>query len=67
MKKCCPSIARRDRLRMEWARKYMRTDTMLVLFTDESKATLDGPDGQSKGCDEECPKGMRHQHGVGGL
>ena len=47
--------------------KYMKTDIKFVDFTDESTATLDGPDGWSEGCDEECPKGMRRQHGVGGL
>ena len=33
------------RLRLEWAKKYMKTDKKLVIFTEEARATLDGPDG----------------------
>ena len=29
---------------MEWSRKCMKTDMKLALFTDESKATIEGPD-----------------------
>ena len=41
-----PSLtSRHKRLRMEWSRKYMKTDMKFVLFIDESRASLDGPDG----------------------
>jgi hypothetical protein len=39
----------------------------VCFFTDESRATLDCPDGWSKGWDEECPKKRKFQHGGGGL
>jgi hypothetical protein len=38
------------RLWMEWSRKYMKTDMKFVLFTEESRASLDGPDDWAKGC-----------------
>ena len=31
--------------RLEWSRKYMKTDFSKVLWTDEMRGTLDGPDG----------------------
>ena len=31
-------------LLMEWSRKCMKTDMKLALFTDGSKATIEGPD-----------------------
>ena len=34
--------------RMAWAKKYLKLDFQHVLFTDECRATLDGPDGWSK-------------------
>ena len=55
------------RLRMEWSKKYMKTDMNFVLFTDESRATLDGPDGWAKGWvynGETCHTRMRHQQGL---
>ncbi len=30
--------------RMEWVKKYMKTDFSSVIFTDECRARLDGPD-----------------------
>jgi hypothetical protein len=56
------------RLQMEWSRKYMKTDMKFVLFTDESRASLDGPDGWAKGWvfnDDKCPNRMRRQQGGG--
>ena len=32
---------RHKTLRMDWAKTYMKTDMKYILFTDESKATLD--------------------------
>jgi hypothetical protein len=62
--KCCPLTARYNHFRKEWARKYMRIDRIFVLFTDKSRAALDG---WSKGWDEGCPEGMIRQHDVRGL
>ena len=56
--------------RMAWAEKYMKTDFQQVLFTDEARATLDGPDGWAK---VWSPKGaalpyrVRRQQGGGGV
>jgi hypothetical protein len=55
---------------MEWSRKYMKTDMKFVLFTDESRASLDGPDGWAKGWvfnGDNCPDRMRRQQGGGGV
>jgi hypothetical protein len=55
---------------MEWSRKYMKTDMKFVLFTDESRASLDGPDGWAKGWvfnGENGPDRMRRQQGGGGV
>ena len=44
--------------RKVWARDNMKTDFSKVIFTDESRVTLDGPDGWSKGWvlqDREAP------------
>ena len=40
---------RHKTLRINWAKTYMKTDMKHVLFTDESRATLDSPDGWSRG------------------
>ena len=48
----------------------MKTDMKHVLFTDESRATLDGPDGWSRGWvirGDQCPTRIRHQQRGGGV
>jgi hypothetical protein len=51
-------------------KKVMKTDMKFVLFTDESRASLDGPDGWTKGCvfnGDNCPNRMRRQQGGDGV
>ena len=64
-----PLLTRRHRtLRIDWAKTYMKTDMKHVLFTDESRATLDGPDGWSRGWvirGDQCPTRIRRQQGGG--
>jgi hypothetical protein len=65
-----PLTKRHKYLRLNWAKNYMKTDMKCVLFADESGATLDGPDGWSKGWvfrGDQCPTRMRRQQGGGGL
>ena len=35
--------------RVKWAKKYMKVKISKVIFTDECSATVDGPDGWSRG------------------
>ena len=61
---------RHKTLRIDWAKTYMKTDMKHVLFTDESRATLDGPDGWSRGWvirGDQCPTRIRRQQGGGGV
>ena len=44
-----PLKARHKLARLQWAKTYMKTNFEHVLFTDESQATLDGPDGWMSG------------------
>ena len=56
--------------RKAWARDNMKTDFSKVVFTDESRVTLDGPDGWSKGWvlqDREAPVSKRRQQGGGSI
>ena len=53
-----------------WAEKYMKTDFQQVLFTDEARATLDGPDGWAKAWSPTgapIPHRVRRQQGGGGV
>ncbi|CAI9606954.1 unnamed protein product [Staurois parvus] len=56
--------------RLHWAEKYMKTNFQTVLFTDECRATLDGPDGWSSGWlvdGHPVPTRLRRQQGGGGV
>ena len=44
-----PLKARHKLARLQWAKTYMKTNFEHVLFTDESRATLDGPDSWMSG------------------
>ena len=47
--KCPPLSDINCQKRLAWATKYLKTDFRNVLWTDETRATLDGPDGWTKG------------------
>ncbi|KAK3512212.1 hypothetical protein QTP70_001115 [Hemibagrus guttatus] len=56
--------------RLQWAQKYMKTDFQTVLFTDECRANLDGPDGWSGVWlvdGHHVPTRLRRQQGGGGV
>lgn len=56
--------------RMKWAEKYMKVNFESVIFTDECRATLDGPDGWSRGWLRDgvpIPNRLRRQQGGGGI
>ena len=40
-----PLKAKHKLARLQWVKTYMKTNFEHVLFTDESQATIDGPDG----------------------
>ena len=51
-------------------KQYMKLDFRRVVFTDECRATLDGPDGFSRGwlhTATEIPRRIRRQQGGGGI
>ena len=51
-------------------KKYLKQNFEFVLFTDECRATLDGPDGwRREWCDTKalCPQRIRRQQGGGGV
>ena len=55
---------------MDWARSCMKTNFENVLFTDESRTTLDGPDGWMSGwlLNGTTPQSkIRRQQGGGGV
>ena len=56
--------------RLEWARRYLKMDFSKVIFTDEARATLDGPDGWASGWvrnEDEAQTRIRRQQGGGGV
>ena len=65
-----PITKKHKRKRIEWAKANMKTNFSHVIFTDECRATLDGPDGWSKGWLREgvpLPTRIRRQQGGGGV
>ena len=56
--------------RLDWAKSYMKVDFSRVMFTDECRATLDGPDGFARGWvvfKQSPPIRLRRQQGGGGV
>ena len=56
--------------RVAWAETYLKTDFSKVIFTDECRATLDGPDGWAHGWvvrGQKTPSRIRRQQGGGGV
>lgn len=56
--------------RVSWAQKYMKQNFAQVIFTDECRATLDGPDGWAKGwviAKDDKTTRLRRQQGGGGV
>lgn len=56
--------------RQDWAKKYLKTDFSKVLWTDEMRVTLDGPDGWARGWisnGHRAPLRLRRQQGGGGV
>ena len=56
--------------RVEYAKKTMKNDILCIIFTDECRATLDGPDGWSKGWlanDQPMSTRLKRIQGGGGV
>jgi hypothetical protein len=56
--------------RVVWAARYMKLNFSNVIFTDECRATLDGPDGFARGWildGLDVPSRLRRQQGGGGV
>ena len=66
-----PPISAKNKIQRKiWARNYMKIDFNNVLFTDECRATLDGPDGWRRGwiiSSGNVPWVLRRQQGGGGV
>ena len=66
-----PPLNKKHKLkRQDWARKYLKTDFSKVLWTDEMRVTLDGPDGWARGWisnGHRAPLRLRRQQGGGGV
>ena len=66
-----PVLTKKHKMqRVAWAKKYLKQDFSNVIFTDECRASLDGPDGWSKGWvadGQQVPARLRRQQGGGGV
>ena len=68
--KCPPLSETNTKKRLSWATKYSKAQFQTVLWTDEARAMLDGPDGWSKGCFQEGANPrlrFKRQQGGGGI
>ena len=68
--KSCPLNPRHKSKRLAWVAKNLKTDFSKVLFTDECRASLDGPDSWASGWvlnDQLVGTRMRRQQGGGGV
>lgn len=69
-KKIPPLSEANVKKRLEWAKKYMKIDFKNVIFSDECRASLDGPDGFGRGWlqnGKALPTRLRRQQGGGGV